>query len=416
MWLRDVHEPRSLSPRRPRWLSHAAAPGTPAGEALGLPNLLLKRDDVHPLGAGGNKLRKLEFLLGAAIENGADTVITFGALQTNHGRQTAAACAKLGLRCELVLTAKVPREGDAYERSGNVSLDHLFGANVHVCRDGEETGRTYERLITEAAAEGREVATFPVGGSDGVGALGYVAAARELAGQLGELGVTKARLVAPHASGGTSAGLVVGTADLEWLTLDIACVSHPVDEALDNLADLTTAASVLLGSEPRHSTACVSTTARSAPGTGSRPPGRGTRCGFSAARKGSRSIPCTPARWAPRWSSGPPKAISRPTSTLSSCIRAVCPACTATPPNSPTRCAADATFSIPAIRITCATSETRCMTPTGAMSVSVLKNGMPDRRTKMKLSPKTINPAALPQARRPTSLAHAACRAGCRAG
>lgn len=63
---------------------------------------------MHPLGVGGNKLRKLEFLLGAAIENGADTVITFGALQTNHGRQTAAACAKLGLRCELVLTAKVP--------------------------------------------------------------------------------------------------------------------------------------------------------------------------------------------------------------------------------------------------------------------------------------------------------------------
>ncbi|MFE5567125.1 D-cysteine desulfhydrase family protein [Amycolatopsis japonica] len=225
-------------------------PAPRLGEALGLPNLLLKRDDVHPLGVGGNKLRKLEFLLGAAIENGADTVITFGALQTNHGRQTAAACAKLGLRCELVLTAKVPRDGDAYEKSGNVSLDHLFGANVHICRDGEETGRTYDRLITEAAAEGRQVATFPVGGSDGVGALGYVAAAREIAGQLAELGITKARLVAPHASGGTSAGLVVGTADLDWLTLDIACVSHPVDEALDNLADLTIAASALLGTEP----------------------------------------------------------------------------------------------------------------------------------------------------------------------
>ncbi|KZB81839.1 D-cysteine desulfhydrase family protein [Amycolatopsis regifaucium] len=225
-------------------------PAPRLAEALGLENLLLKRDDVHPLGVGGNKLRKLEFLLGAAIEAGADTVITFGALQTNHGRQTAAACAKLGLRCELVLTAKVPRDGDAYERSGNVSLDHLFGANVHICRDGEETGKTYDRLLTEAAAEGREVATFPVGGSDAVGALGYVAAAREIAGQLADRGITKARLVAPHASGGTSAGLVVGTADLDWLTLDIACVSHPVDEALDNLADLTTAASALLGRTP----------------------------------------------------------------------------------------------------------------------------------------------------------------------
>lgn len=220
------------------------------GEALGIPNLLLKRDDVHPLGIGGNKLRKLEFLLGAAITAGADTVITFGALQTNHGRQTAAACAKLGLRCELVLTAKVPRDGDAYERSGNVALDHLFGANVHICSDGEETGRTYDRLITEAAAEGRKVATFPVGGSDGVGALGYVAAAQEIAAQLAERGITLARLVAPHASGGTSAGLVVGTAPYDGLTLDIACVSHPVDEALDNLADLTVAAAGLLGSEP----------------------------------------------------------------------------------------------------------------------------------------------------------------------
>ncbi len=225
-------------------------PAPRLGEALGLPNLLLKRDDVHPLGLGGNKLRKLEFLLGAAIEAGVDTVITFGALQTNHGRQTAAACAKLGLRCELVLTAKVPRDGDAYEQSGNVLLDHLFGANVHVCRDGEETGKTYDRLITEAAAEGREVATFPVGGSDAVGALGYVAAAREIAGQLADRGVTKARLVVPHASGGTSAGLLVGTADLDWLTLDVACVSHPVDEALDNLADLTIAVSALLGTEP----------------------------------------------------------------------------------------------------------------------------------------------------------------------
>lgn len=224
-------------------------PAPRLGEALGLPNLLLKRDDVHPLGIGGNKLRKLEFLLGAAIADGADTVITFGALQTNHGRQTAAACAKLGLRCELVLTAKVPRDGEAYERSGNIALDHLFGANVHLCADGEETGRTYDRLIGEAKAEGRKVATFPVGGSDGVGALGYVAAAQELAGQLAGRGVTRARLVAPHASGGTAAGLIVGTAPFDWLTLDIACVSHPVDEALENLADLTGAAAGLLGKE-----------------------------------------------------------------------------------------------------------------------------------------------------------------------
>ena len=222
-------------------------PAPRLGEALGLPNLLLKRDDVHPLGVGGNKLRKLEFHLGAALEAGADTVVTFGALQTNHGRQTAAACAKLGLRCELVLTAKVPRSGEAYERSGNLPLDRLFGANVHICADGEETGRTYDRLVAEAASEGRKIAMVPVGGSDALGSLGYFAATRELAGQLDALGIDRARLVVPHASGGTAAGVLLGSALLGGLGVDIACVSHPVDEAGENLNDLTAGAAKLLG-------------------------------------------------------------------------------------------------------------------------------------------------------------------------
>ncbi|WP_410562033.1 D-cysteine desulfhydrase family protein [Amycolatopsis sp. cmx-4-61] len=220
------------------------------GEALGLRNLWLKRDDVHPLGAGGNKLRKLEYHLGAAAAAGADTVITFGALQTNHGRQTAAACAKLGLRCELVLTAKVPRDGDAYERGGNVPLDKLFGATVHVCADGEETGRTYDRLVAEAQKEGRQVFTVPVGGSNALGALGYVRATRELAQQLEERGIERAHLVVPHASGGTAAGVVLASALLGNLGVGIACVSHPLDEATENLRDLVGGAAGLLGVEP----------------------------------------------------------------------------------------------------------------------------------------------------------------------
>jgi D-cysteine desulfhydrase family pyridoxal phosphate-dependent enzyme len=220
------------------------------GEALGLRNLLLKRDDVHPLGAGGNKLRKLEYHLGAALEAGADTVITFGALQTNHGRQTAAACAKLGLRCELVLTAKVPRDGEAYERGGNVSLDKLFGATVHVCADGEETGRTYDRLVAEATEEGRKVATIPVGGSNDLGALGYVRATHELATQLAERGIDRAHLVVPHASGGTAAGVALAAGLLGGLGVGVACVSHPLDEATENLRELTAGAAKLLGIEP----------------------------------------------------------------------------------------------------------------------------------------------------------------------
>src|SRR5204862_2290141 len=116
---------------------------------------------------------------------GADTVITFGGVQTNHGRQTAAACARLGLRCELVLTRSVPRSGEAYDRSGNVALDLLYGARVHMCDDEAATGAAYQRLVDEAAADGRTVATLPVGGSNGVGVLGYVSAAAELQAQVG---------------------------------------------------------------------------------------------------------------------------------------------------------------------------------------------------------------------------------------
>ncbi|SFR24730.1 D-cysteine desulfhydrase [Lentzea waywayandensis] len=209
---------------------------------LGGPPVLIKRDDVNGLGAGGNKLRKLEFLLGQAIEQGADTIITFGALQTNHGRQTAAACAKLGLRCELVLTAKVPMKGDAYERSGNVVLDHMFGANVHVCADADETVRAYEKINHDKAV------TLPVGGSNGLGALGYVAAAVELVGQLNERGIDNATIVVPDGSGATAAGVALGTELLGWPgAVHAVSVSHTAQDAEQELRTLATDAATLLG-------------------------------------------------------------------------------------------------------------------------------------------------------------------------
>ncbi|HEX8869857.1 MAG TPA: D-cysteine desulfhydrase family protein [Lentzea sp.] len=211
--------------------------------ALGSPPVLIKRDDVNGLGAGGNKLRKLEFLLGQAIEDGADTIITFGALQTNHGRQTAAACAKLGLKCELVLTAKVPMKGDAYEKSGNVVLDHMFGANVHICADAEETVETYARVNHDKAV------TLPVGGSNGLGTLGYVAAAVELVGQLNERGIDNATIVVPQGSGATAAGIALGTELLGWPgTVHAASVSHSAQEAEQELKNLAGDAAKLLGS------------------------------------------------------------------------------------------------------------------------------------------------------------------------
>ncbi|MFF0148277.1 D-cysteine desulfhydrase [Amycolatopsis sulphurea] len=240
----------ALDPFPRAGLAYGPTPLVPAprlGEALGLSHLLLKRDDLHPLGAGGNKLRKLDFHLGAALAARADTVITFGALQSNHARQTAAACARLGLRCELVLTAEVPRSGEAYEESGNIPLDLLFGARVHVCADEGEGAATYREVLAEAVEDGRKAATIPVGGSNPLGVLGYVAAARELAGQLAHLGVERARIVAPHASGATAAGLALGSAVLGSLELDIACVSHPLAESEQTLAELVSGAAQLLG-------------------------------------------------------------------------------------------------------------------------------------------------------------------------
>ncbi len=209
--------------------------------ALGSPRVLIKRDDVNGLGAGGNKLRKLEFLLGQALEQGADTIITFGALQTNHGRQTAAACAKLGLRCELVLTAKVPMTGEAYERSGNIVLDHMFGANVHICATAEETIEAYERVNHDKAV------TLPVGGSNALGTLGYVAAAVELIDQLNDRGIDEACIVVPLGSGATAAGIALGTELLGRRgTVHAPSVSHPTQDAADELRRLATEAATLL--------------------------------------------------------------------------------------------------------------------------------------------------------------------------
>lgn len=200
--------------------------------------ILVKRDDVNGLGAGGNKLRKLEFTLAAALADGVDTVITFGGVQTNHGRLTAAACARLGLRCELVLTREVPRSGFAYDRSGNVALDRLFGAGVHVCENAQEAARTAAALATSRTV------TLPLGGSSGLGVLGYVAAARELAEQLA--GRTVDRIVCASGTGGTVAGLALGG------TTPITAVGVSRDEKamMEDIRRLVGLGAAELGVEP----------------------------------------------------------------------------------------------------------------------------------------------------------------------
>ncbi|CDG85487.1 D-cysteine desulfhydrase family protein [Janthinobacterium agaricidamnosum] len=184
------------------------------GDALRGVRLYVKRDDHIALGGGGNKLRKLEFLLGQAVTDGADTIITMGGLQSNHARLTAAACARAGLACELVLPRLVPRDDADYEHSGNVLLDRLFGATVHALPGTVSALEWAERRALELRAQGRSVAVLPTGGSTPLGSLGYVACAQEIVTQARQMDVEFAQIALANGSSGTHAGLAAGLAAL----------------------------------------------------------------------------------------------------------------------------------------------------------------------------------------------------------
>lgn len=174
----------------------------------GGPLVWLKRDDCSGLAFGGNKTRKLEFLLGRAVADGATGMVTFGARQSNHARQTAAACARIGLPCDLVLTEAVDRATDEYRTGGNVLLDGLLGATVHVVADD---AAALERAAELADADPGRCFVEP-GGSNPTGTMGYVAGGRELAGQLAALVPSPLRVVVAASTGGTAAGLALGLA------------------------------------------------------------------------------------------------------------------------------------------------------------------------------------------------------------
>jgi D-cysteine desulfhydrase len=174
------------------------------------PAIYVKRDDLTGIGGGGNKLRKLEFLIGEALAQGCDTFITTGARQSNHARLSAAAAAHAGLSCELVLTDTVPREDDTYRRNGNVLLDDIFGAIVHRLPAGADAlGHANERSAA-LIADGRRPYVVGSGGSSAVGCLGYADCAAEIALQEREMGLRFAHIVVPNGSSGTHAGLVAG--------------------------------------------------------------------------------------------------------------------------------------------------------------------------------------------------------------
>jgi D-cysteine desulfhydrase len=177
---------------------------------LGGAEIYVKREDVDGLGGGGNKLRKLEFLIGEAQAAGADTIITVGGRQSNHARLTAAAAARVGMKCELVLSRLVPIEDDDYVENGNVVLDRLFGAVIHDIPGNVGALQVAEERAATLRREGRKVYVCPLGGSSPVGCLGYVSCAIEILDQSRKSGIDFDHILVANGSGGMQAGLIAG--------------------------------------------------------------------------------------------------------------------------------------------------------------------------------------------------------------
>ena len=177
---------------------------------LGGPRLWIKRDDCTGLSSGGNKTRKLEFLMAEALAQRADVVITQGATQSNHARQTAAAAAKLGMACHILLEDRTGSTDFDYTENGNVLLDRLHGATVERRAGGSNMQAEMDTLAARLKQDGQRPYVIPGGGSNPVGALGYVNAALELVNQSAVTGLRIDHLVHATGSAGTQAGLVVG--------------------------------------------------------------------------------------------------------------------------------------------------------------------------------------------------------------
>lgn len=177
---------------------------------LGGPDIYIKRDDLLGLAGGGNKTRKLEFLVADALARGADTLVTCGAVQSNHCRLTLAAAVKEGLRCRLVLEERVPNSYDA-DASGNNFLYRLLGVEaITVVPAGTNLGAAMQAVADDVRAAGRSAYIIPGGGSNALGALGYVACAEEILAQTFDLGIGLDHIVCASGSTGTHAGLLAG--------------------------------------------------------------------------------------------------------------------------------------------------------------------------------------------------------------
>ena len=215
---------------------------------LGGPKLYIKRDDCTGLSSGGNKTRKLEFLMADALQKGADTVITQGAIQSNHARQTAAAAAKLGMKCRILLENRTGSTSPDYCGSGNVLLDHIHGSPTHTFPGGTDMNAAMDTTAEEVRSHGGKPYIIVGGGSNAIGALGYVNCALELVAQANDMSLHIDHLVHATGSAGTQAGLVAG---LEGLRSHIPVLgigvraARPLQE--ENVYKLACATADLMG-------------------------------------------------------------------------------------------------------------------------------------------------------------------------
>jgi L-cysteate sulfo-lyase len=238
-------------------LAHLPTPLEPmdrVSKLLGGPRLWIKRDDCTGVSTGGNKVRKLEFVLADAVAKGADTVVTAGAWQSNHSRQTAAAAARLGLKCHLMLSNLVGFSERDYRQNGNILLDHLHDATIHEL--GTPNGgdvlvflnSAVDKCVAQLKKQGARPYAIPVGASNPIGALGYVECAREIIAQAKELRLKVDAVVHRSGSAGTQAGLVAGFAvsDAEIPVIGIGGGKAPKD--LEEMVfQMSTEAATLLG-------------------------------------------------------------------------------------------------------------------------------------------------------------------------
>lgn len=215
---------------------------------LGGPEIWIKRDDCTGLSTGGNKTRKLEFLMAEAQLEGADMVMTQGATQSNHARQTVAFAAKLGMECHILLEDRTHSNNHNYNNNGNVLLDHLHGATTEKFPDGLDMNAEMEKVADRFRAEGKKVYTIPGGGSNATGALGYVNCAFELLAQLNDLALKVDHIVHATGSAGTQAGLITGlkamNADIPLLGIGVRA---PRDKQEENVFQLAVATAEKLG-------------------------------------------------------------------------------------------------------------------------------------------------------------------------